>query len=87
MSLNIKIVFSPQNTPQKRLQPDTPPSQRKRKKMNYKEPSEDEKEDEEFESKEVEDKPTQEEIEEAIRESKINIINMSLNMTHELFVN
>ena len=87
MSLNLKIVSSPQNTPQKRGQPDTPPSQRKRKKVDYKEPSGDEDEDEEIESEEVEDKPTQEEIEEAIRESKINIINMSLNMTHELFVN
>ena len=55
--------------------------------MNYKEPSGDENEDEEIESEEVEDKPTQEEIEEAIRESENTIFIMSLNMTHELFVN
>ena len=54
----------------KRLNPDTPPSLRKKQKVNYKE-SEDEEEDEDDDSEEVDCGPTEEEIKEALSKSKI----------------
>ena len=67
-------VCRPLNTPkkdsEKRNNPDTPPSLRKKQKVNYKE-SEDEGEDEDDDSEEVDCGPTEEEIKEAFSKSKI----------------
>ena len=67
-------IHSPLNTPKKetvkRLNPETPPSQRKRKKVDYTEPPDIEDEDEDEESEELDDEPTEEEIAEALSESK-----------------
>ena len=64
----------PLNTPkkdsEKRNNPDTPPSLRKKRTVNYKE-SEDEEEDEDDDSEEVDCGPTEEEIKEAFSKSKI----------------
>ena len=93
MSLICVIGCSPLNTPKKdagkRPNPETPVSQRKRKKVNYKE-SEDEEEDDEDDSDEVYCGPTEAEIEEAFSESpcnKFRLLNAHESEKHDICIN
>ena len=79
---------TPKKDTEKRQNPDTPPSLRKKQKVNYKE-SEDEGEDEDEDSEEVDCGPTEEEIREAFSKSKIRekLFRMVENYESELFIN
>ena len=79
---------TPKKDTEKRQNPDTPPSLRKKQKVNYKE-SEDEGEDEDEDSEEVDCGPTEEEIKEAFSKSKIieKLFGMVENYESEFFIN